>query len=263
MDLPLGLMLNGIEAFLLIFVRMTGLFVVAPIFGRRNIPAYFKIGFSFLLALILVNTVPLPKPEYYNNIYQYVFLAGKEFLVGIVLGYVSYLIFTAIYMAGQIIDMQIGFGMVNVLDPVSNIQVPVTSNFYFILAMLIFLTVNGHHVLIKALFESYNFVPLGGAVFNNALMNDITRLFGNMFLTGFKVSAPIVAATLITDIALGVISRTIPQLNVFVVGMPAKIILGLFIMVITVPSFISLLYVLINGMNTEMFNFIKDLGMKK
>ncbi|MCX7841515.1 MAG: flagellar biosynthetic protein FliR [Clostridia bacterium] len=260
MELPAGMLLNGFDAFILIFVRMTGIFVIAPIFGRRNIPAYFKIGLSLMMALILINTVSIPKLDYFDNIFALAFLVFKEFIVGLTLGYVSYLVFASIYMAGQIIDMQVGFGMVNVLDPVSNIQVPITSNFYFIMSMLVFLAFNGHHALIKALFESYSHIPLGQAVFDNNLMDDIVRAFGNIFLLGFKISAPIVAAILITDVTLGVISRSVPQLNFFVVGMPVKILIGLLVMVLTVPIFISMVDILINGMNNEMLRFMRDMG---
>ena len=263
MVIPLGAALNAVDVFLLVFVRMTGLFVVAPIFSRRNIPTTFKVGFSFLLALILMNTLTVPNLENYTNLLQYVLLIAREFLVGITIGYVAYLVFISIYIAGQIIDMQIGFGMVNVIDPMSNIQVPVTSNFYFILSMLLFLMANGHHLLIRALFESFKLIPLGGAVFSQDLMNDILRAFGNIFVVGFKISAPIVAAILITDVALGVISRTVPQLNVFVVGMPLKILLGVAVMVLTIPLFISITDMLINGMGAEMLNFIKDMGLKR
>jgi len=261
-EIPLGMILNRIDAFILIFVRMTGLFVMAPIFGRRNIPAYLKVGFSFMLALILANTLKAPRIDAYNDIYTYLLLVTREFIVGITIGYVSYLAFTGIYMAGQIIDMQVGFGMVNVLDPVSNIQVPVTSNFYFIITMLVFLAANGHHMLIKALFSSYQFIPLGGAEFGSNLYTDIMASFGNIFIIGIKISAPIIGAILITDIALGVISRSVPQLNVFVVGMPLKIAMGIIIMLITIPMLIALVNILMNGMNNEVFNFIKDMGPK-
>lgn len=260
MEIPIGMMLNGIDVFLLVFVRMSGLFVIAPIFGRRNIPVYFKVGFSLLLAIILVNTVKMPSLNYGNSFYEYIFLVLKEFLVGITIGYVSYLVLTSVYVAGQIIDMQVGFGMVNVIDPVSNIQVPITSNFYFIMSMLVFLWANGHHIIIKALFESYKFIPLGTAVFGTALLQDILRVFGSIFVIGFKLAAPITAAILISDIALGVASKSVPQLNVFVIGMPLKIVLGLLIMIVTMPLFISFVDVLINGMSSEMFNFIKDMG---
>lgn len=260
MELPLGIVLNGIDVFLLIFIRMTGLFVVSPIFGRRNLPAYFKIGFSFMLALILVNVIKLPDVDDYNNIYQFAALAAKEFIVGLTLGYVSYLVFTAIYIAGQIIDMLIGFGMVNVLDPVSNIQIPVTANFYFIISMLVFLSANGHHLLITALFESYEFVPLGSAEFGVDAVNSIIRIFGNTLVIGFRIAAPITAAILLTDIALGILSRTVPQLNVFVVGMPLKILIGASVILVTVPAFILLLRALFEGMSSEMINFMRDIG---
>ena len=262
MEIPLSIVLNGIDAFLLILVRMTGLFVVSPVFGRRNIPAYLKIGFSLMLALMLVNIIRLPAVSEYQNIYQFAFLVFKEFIVGLTIGYISYMMFAAIYLAGQLIDMQIGFGMVNILDPISNIQVPVTSNFYFIISMLVFLAVNGHHVLIKALFDSYSYIPIGAAVFNESLMNDIIRIFGNLFTVGFRIAAPVTAAILIADVALGVISKTIPQLNVFVVGMPLKIILGIVVVMLTIPMFILLLEALFNGMNGELFNFMRDMGAK-
>lgn len=256
-----GVLLNTVEVFLLIFVRMTGLFVVAPIFSRRNIPSYLKIGFSFMLALILVNTIKVQELEF-SNIFEYFLLVLKEFLVGLTLGYVSYLIFTAILLAGQMIDMQVGFGVVNVIDPISNIQVPITSNFYFILCMLIFLILRGHHILIRALFYSYDFVPLGQAVFGNDLLDDIMRMFGNVFLISFRIGAPILAAILISDVALGVISKTVPQLNVFVVGMPLKILLGLIVIVLTVPMFVSLVETLIRGMDSDMYRILKDMGPK-
>ena len=156
MQLPAGLVINGFEVFLLVFVRMTGLFVVAPIFGRRNVPSYFKIGFSFFISLILINTTVLHSVTYSDSIPGYVLLVVKEFLVGLSMGYVAYLSYTAIYIAGELIDMKIGFGVVNVMDPMSNIQVPITSNLYFIASMLILLAMDGHHMLIRALYDSFH-----------------------------------------------------------------------------------------------------------
>lgn len=260
LEIPLGELFGKVDAFLLVFVRMTGLFVVAPIFGRRNIPTYFKVGFSFFMALILINTTELPDLNYYDSIFGFAGLIIKEFVVGITIGFISYLVFTAIYMAGQLIDMQVGFGMVNVIDPMSNIQVPVTANLYFMVCMLIFLAANGHHLLIEALFSSYETIPLGSSVFNTALMNDLIRVFGSLFAIGFKISAPVIAAILIADIALGVIAKAMPQMNVFVVGMPLKIILGVAVILLTMVLFGGIVENLISGMNSEMRNFIRDMG---
>ena len=260
--MPLGVLLNGIDTFILVFVRMTGLFVAAPIFGRRNIPGYLKVGFSFLTALILINVLEVPEKDLQQNLYLFAFLVIKEFLVGLTVGYVAYLIFTAIYIAGQLIDMRIGFGMVNVLDPMSNIQIPITANFYFIMSMLVFLSVNGHHLLIKGLFDSYKFIPIGNVVIGEAAVNDIVRIFGSTFIIGFKIAAPVTAAVMVADVALGVIARTVPQLNVFVVGMPLKIAVGIIVMLLTIPMFLMLLNAIFRSMDSEIIRFMKDLAPK-
>lgn len=260
MQIPLSMLLNNVEFFLLIFVRMTGLFVTAPIFGRQNLPAYFKIGFAFTTALIMANVIKVDTLIATDSFILYALYIIKEFIVGIVIGYVAYAVFTCIYIAGQIIDMQIGFGMVNVFDPISNIQVPVTANLYFILAMIIFLVTNGHHLLIKALFQSFQLVPLGSAVIGPKMIDNVIDLFQQIFSIGFKIAAPIVAAIIITDVVLGIISKTIPQMNVFILGMPLKILIGIIIVMVTIPAFIYIVASVTDNMNIEVFKFIKDMG---
>lgn len=260
MQIPAGLVINGFDIFLLVFVRMTGLFVVAPIFGRRNIPVYFKIGFSFFVSLILVNTTVLQTVQYDENLLGYALLVMKEFLIGLSMGYVAYLTYTAIYIAGEIIDMQIGFGVVNVLDPISNIQVPITSNIYFIVSMLLFLLMDGHHMLIRALFDSFLTLPLGKAVFNAQIPDSVLGIFGTVLSTGVRIAAPIVATVLIVDIALGTISRMVPQMNIFVIGMPLKIIVGLIVITITIPLFISIMQTVFELMDSGVLNYIKELN---
>jgi flagellar biosynthetic protein FliR len=125
--------------------------------------------------------------------------------------------------------------------------------------MLIFLAVNGHHLLIKALFDSFKVIPLGTAVFSKNLMNDTISVFGNTFVLGFKIGAPVIAAILITDVALGVMSKTIPQLNVFVVGMPIKIMLGLIVMLLTVPMLAGIIGMMVSDMKLDLYEFIRDM----
>lgn len=260
MELLPGVLINGAAVFALILVRMTGLFIISPVFGRKNLPVYLKIGFSLMMTLIMINTVQIGNLNYDNSIYQFVFLVLKEFIIGLMIGFVSYIFFSVVYIAGQLIDIQIGFGMVNVLDPTSNIQVPITSNFYFIISMIVFLGIKGHHFLIRAVFESYKYIPIGNAIFSDKLIDDFLRIFCEVFAIGMKIAAPVTAAILITDVALGILSKTIPQLNVFVVGMPLKIMLGIIVIMITLPLFITLLDMLFNGMNGEIINFIKSMG---
>jgi flagellar biosynthetic protein FliR len=259
LQLPAGIVINGFEAFLLVFVRMTGLFVVAPIFGRRNIPSYFKIGFSLFTSLILINTTVLQPAAYGDSIPGYVLLVMKEFLIGLSMGYVAYLSYNAIYIAGEIIDMKIGFGVVNVMDPMSNIQVPITSNLYFIASMLIFLAIDGHHMLIKALYDSFSTLPPGNMAFGAGALGVVTELFSTVLATGFKMAAPIVATVLIADVALGTVSRMVPQMNVFVIGMPLKIIIGLMIVALTIPMFIETMKSIFELMGASVSNYLKEL----
>jgi len=222
-------------------MRMTGFFLINPLFGRQNVPQYIKIGFSFLIAIIMYNTIDISGFSSVGGVYSYVQDIVIEFLTGLILGFISYAIFTAIYVAGQLIDMQIGFGMINILDPVSNIQVPLTSNFYFIMSMVVFLSLNGHHSLIKGLFESYKHIPLGSANLGSEVVSKAVEVSGNVLEIGFQIAAPVTAAIIITEIALGVVSRTIPQFNLFVVGIPLKIAVGLIIIIVTIPIFMELL----------------------
>ncbi len=260
MQIPFDMFLNNIELFLLVFVRMTGLFVTAPIFGRRNMPVYFKVGFAFTAALLMANVIKVDHIIDTENFMVYALYIIKEFLVGLIIGYIAYAVFTSIYIAGQIIDMQIGFGMVNVMDPLSNIQVPITANLYFILAMIIFLVTNGHHMLIKALYQSFTIVPLGSAVIGPGMMDSVIEVFQEMFSVGFKIAAPIVAAVIITDVVLGIISKTIPQMNVFILGMPLKILIGIIIIMLTIPAFIYVVAMLTDNMNIDIFKFIRAMS---
>lgn len=259
MQIPFGMLLNNVELFLLIFVRMTGLFVIAPIFGHKSLPAYFKIGFAFTTAILMSNVIRIDHIVATDNFLLYAFYIIKEFLVGVVIGYIAYAIFTSIYLAGQIIDFQIGFGMVNVFDPMSNIQVPITANLYYILATTILLLTNGHHFLISALYQSFELVPLGSAIIGPKLADNITGIFVQVFSMGFKFAAPIVAAVIVADVVLGIISKTIPQMNVFILGMPLKILVGITIILITIPAFVYVLAYLTDSMKIEIFKFLRDI----
>jgi len=252
-------LISGAAAFALILVRMTGLFIISPVFGRRNIPVYLKIGFSVVMSLILINTIQDDSLSNISNVYQYMLTVLKEFITGLMIGFVSYIFFSVIYFAGQLIDVQTGFAMVNVLDPANNIQLPITSNFYYIISMIVFLGIRGHHMLIKAIFDSYKFVPLGGAVFDDKIVEDFIRIFGEVLATGVKIAAPVTAAVILTDVALGILSKTIPQMNIFIVGMPLKIIMGIVVIMLSLPLFIMLLGDLFSRMNEEIINFINSI----
>ena len=244
---------------LLVFVRMSSIFVVTPVFGRREMPAYLKIGLAFFCSYILVPLLGNVQVEYLNLL-SFAVIVGKEFLVGVIIGFVSFLVFSALYVAGQIIDMQIGFGMVNVLDPTMNSQVPLIGNFIYILTTLFFLAIDGHHVLLSALYKSYNILPINGFAFTEAMVNNITAIFAEIFVIGFKISIPVIAAALLTEVALGILSRTVPQMNVFVVGIPLKIGIGLLTLYIMMPVFIQIMTVTFDRMYGYIYLIIRSMA---
>ena len=253
-------LLASVELFFLVFLRVTGMFVVSPIFGRQNLPVYYKLGFSFFVTLIMTTSAAIVAPVTYGAAAGYAYYALREFVVGAAIGFIPYLMFTVIYFAGQMIDMKIGFSMVNVLDPVNNIQIPITSNFYFIICMLLFISVNAHHMLILAISRSYELIPLGRLNMDGEVAKTIMRLFTDVFAIGFRIAAPIVFTILLADVALGIISKAMPQINVFMVGMPIKILVGIFIMVVTVPAMLMVLGGLFKNIGTETANIMRGLG---
>lgn len=255
----LYLLIDKFTVFLLILVRMSSLFVITPVFGSRNVPSYLKIAFAFFCSVILLTLLKDVTVEY-SNIFNYAGLVIQELAIGIILGYTSYLVFSALYIAGQIIDTQIGFGMVNVLDPMQDTQVPLTGNFIYILSLLLFLLMNGHHVLLTTLFKSYNVLPINSFAMTDVLFNNMMNIFYETFALGFKISIPILAASLLSEIALGILAKTVPQMNVFVVGMPLKIGVGLLTLVAMLPTFIRTMDVTFDKMYSYIYLIIKSMA---
>lgn len=254
MEEIIDMILNHYQLLLLIFVRVSGVFIFSPFFSSQNVPNIMKIGLSYSLALLIAISRPIDI-DIGNHILLIVIL--KELMVGIIIGFISYVYMSAFYVLGQIIDMKIGFGMANVIDPQNKIQVPLMGNFYYILAFLFMLLINGHHIIINALVDSYNYIPLGKLVYDENAMEIIVNGLVRAFEIGFKLSFPVVAIIFLTDIVLGIMAKTIPQMNVFVVGMPLKIFIGLAIIMITIPIFYNSIVEIFNIISNDIYKFIK------
>jgi len=249
---------SGIYTFLLILVRMTSFFVTSPIFSSKTIPSSYKIGLAFFISLVLYPTLDLDLMLTLDG--EFMFLIIQEAILGMSIGFMAQLIFYSIQVAGSFVDLQIGFSLANVIDPQTGAQSPIMGNFKYVFAVLLFFSLNIHHLLIEAIISSYEILPLTGDWLNQ-LSNDqvivfIVSLFSKMFLIAFKMSAPLVVTLLLTDIALGILARTVPQLNVFVVGMPLKIVITFFLLLLLAAVFIDnfrdLFYEMINSMKEFM-----------
>jgi len=230
---------NNIEYFLLILLRVSALIISSPIFGRKTLPNTLKIAFCIVLSYFVMLTHPVAPEIRYNNIVEFALLCVKELLFGLVLGYVTTLFFSIPQTAGYVIDMQLGFGMVNIFDVQNNISVPVSGNFLYVITMLSFLAVNGHQQLIYVVQNTFTSIPAGQVQLNAALGYSALEVFAESFVMAVKVAMPMIAAGIMGEIIMGVIVRTTPQMNVFVVGIPLKIILGLMALILLLPVYVQ------------------------
>ena len=224
--------------FLLILCRITAFFVVAPVFATRSIPAQWKIGLASLIAFTVFaasgRSTIMPMDG------QYVLLVLRETLVGLLLGFVAQLFFTVVQIAGAVIDIQMGLGIANVIDPMTGAQSPIMGNFKFIVAMLLFLTFNGHHYLIDGIMRSYEWIPLDRESFARIVQGGVSDFLvsslDDVFALSLQMAAPVVVSLFLTDVGLGILAKTAPQFNIFVVGLPVKIIVGFLALAIALPG---------------------------
>lgn len=246
--------LSFLPVFLLIFARVLSFFIIMPLFSYRTIPTHFKVGFSLFLALVVYYTV-----DHSNFVLDetYVFLFLKEILVGVLIGLIAYIILSAVQIAGGFIDFQMGFAIANVVDPQTGAQSPIIGQYFYIIALLFLLTVNGHHLIIDGIVHSYQFVSMDTFIpfADESIVSYVITVFNQMFLIAFQISIPIVGCLFLVDVALGIIARTVPQLNVFVVGLPLKI----FVSFVALLFFMSLYVVLVKKLFEFMFETMRGL----
>lgn len=248
---------GDVIAFILILVRMAGLFLTAPFFSSRNINVMIKAAWILLVTFIIFPVIDfepstLPGPGLAMGL-----AVIREVLVGLSIGMGATMLLSGIQMAGQIADTQMGLGLANVIDPMTNTQVSVMGQFYNMVAILVFLAVDGHHMLIKALVDSFSVIPLGHAQFSSALADHMMNMFSQMFFIAFRVGAPVIGALFITNMALGVVARTVPQMNVFIVGMPLSLGVGLLITASAMSFFVYVMQGIIEGMYRDVVLLIQ------
>lgn len=232
------------EFFLLLFLRVSGLIFSSPIFGRTNIPNVVKIGYCACIAMLFFTSAPelaeqMQAFDYGNDIFLYILLCIKELLFGMVLGYVLNLFFQLTFTAGQMIDMQMGFGMVNVFDVQSNLSIPMVGNFLNLLMLMVFFAVRGYDRLIRIIGLSLENIPIGGVTLNPQIGWVALELFVQAFLLAMIIAMPIIASGLLGEACFGIMMRMVPQMNAFSIGIPIKIILGFLVLLAIIPVYVA------------------------
>jgi len=233
----IGILMNA-DYFVLLLLRIGGLVLASPIFGRVNVPNIAKLGLVLSLSYLIFTVFPQTIAIEYSSLFGYLLLCAGELLLGMALAYVTNVFFSlTAFTAGQLIDMQIGFGIVNVFDAQNNTQVPMMGNVLNIMLILMFFIVNGHIRLIEMVYLTIERMPVGTLVISATIGWTALEIFMRAFLLGVMMALPIIASGLTLEIAFGMMMRAVPQIHMFVVGIPMKMLIGIMIFVVTLPFF--------------------------
>lgn len=222
-----------LEFYLLVLIRISSFIMVAPFFNLQAILVRWKFAISLVLSIMIIQVIPAVSLEY-TGIIGFSALILKECAVGLLLGYMCNMCMYIVSFAGQLMDMEMGLSMASMFDPLTNIQVSISGNMYTYLVMLVMMATNMHHYVIRAILETFGFFTVGQAVFNGNPAQMAINFMTNYFVIGFRIVLPIFASMLVINVVLGVLSRAAPQMNMFVVGMQVKVLVGILLLLIVV-----------------------------
>jgi len=234
---PLDLSLAQFHAFVLVFFRIAATLMTAPFFSARTTPSQVTIGLSLLLSAAILPHSSIHAPDLHGP-GQLALAAGMETAVGLMFGLTATFIFGAASLAGALVDSELGLGLANILDPITNDQVSLVGQFKFLFAMLLFLLLDGHHFILSAITASFRDVPLLGLQFTNPLGTYVAdTLFTDLLSSAVRFAAPALAAMFLVTVALAFTARAVPEMNLFLHGFSVRIGLGLAVLAASIPAF--------------------------
>ncbi len=248
--MPFPVPVATFEALTLILIRITALFLSAPLFSSREFPVPVKIGLGLMVSLVvfpLVPAVALP-----TDLGGYTAFAAAELGVGLTLGFAATMVFSAFQLAGQHVAQQMGMAMAEMVDPFTEAEIPVVGQFQFFLAMAVYVSCGFHRTLLATTASSFEVLPLGAFRPTPALIEHMVGSFGDMLLLSFQIAAPVLVALFLSTVALGFVARAVPQINVFLLSFPIQIGLGLGMMIWTLPALMHAALKVCEGLAGEM-----------
>jgi flagellar biosynthetic protein FliR len=249
--------LPQLHLFFLVFLR-TGAFLMAiPMLNAPSVPVIFRMGLVLGASALIVPALPFGPPAVSPDVFTLGAAAAGEVLIGLLAGTAIRLIFEGVQLAGELAGYQMGLAIAEVIDPASEDQVAILAQFTSLLATLVFLVLNGHHWFIRTLVESFQQVPPFGFHAQGAVLERLVRLTAEAFVIGIKAGAPVIVGLLLTTVAFGLIARTVPQMNIFVVSMPINIGLGLLFFGLSLPHLASYVGDLFGGVARNAVGLLK------
>ena len=242
------------------FARIATILCTVPVFGYHSVPIPVKAGLAFFISWVLFPMIEAGDfliPLSGIDFLPFVLIILREVLVGLIIGLATNFLFVGIQMAGELIGMDMGFGIVNILDPTTGENVSIIGQYKYIVSLLLFLMINGHHFLLNALRSSFIAIPLGGANFTQLIMKNIIAMSTDIFKIALQIGAPALVALFLTSFVMGIIARTVPQMNIFIVGFPLKISVGLVMIWVSIPLFAYVFVKLIDNLEISVMRIIQ------
>ena len=223
-----------IGAYLWPLFRVSAMVAAAPVFGTRSVPTKVKVMTAIAITSVLVPILPAPQIDVFNPLS--ILIIAQQILIGLIIGFAVQLVFSAVITGGQIVAMQMGLGFSLMVDPQNGAQSPVLSQFYIVMVMLIYLSIDGHLVLLEVLAESFKTMPISAQGLVAEDFMTVVRWGSNIFAGGLAIALPAISSLLVVNIAFGVMTRSAPQLNIFAIGFPITMMLGFTLVMITLPN---------------------------
>lgn len=236
-------LLRTVNSLIWPFLRVSAFFLAAPIFGARSVSVRVRVALALMIAWALAPLVDAPAISALSAVG--LLISAQQIALGLGMGFIFQLAFSAVVIAGQNIAMTMGLGFASALDPQNGVQVPVVSQLYLIFATLLFLAIDGHLLFVQGLHESFTLLPLG-APWPQDLPWVLSLWAGRMFAAGLLIALPALAGLLLVNIAFGVVTRAAPQLNIFAVGFPVTLLVGFLLIMLSLPTYAPLFSALLS-----------------
>ncbi len=236
-----------VPVFLLAFFRIAAIIMVMPIFGYITVAGRIRLVLAFSLTIFvlpLISEINLAPP----STLAMVLLISREVLIGLIIGFGARLIFEGLNMAGNFVGYQMGLTIATVIDPTSQEEAPIIGQFWFLLSMIYFFAIDGHHFFIQVLTGQFRLIPLTAGQFNPAIGRHLIQGGSQIFVTAVKLAAPVLVLLLVVDTALALVARVMPQINIFIVALPLKIGVGIFAIISSLSIFQLLFGVFYNNL---------------
>jgi len=220
------------------FVRISAMMLAAPVFGARMMPVRIRIVLAFTISVLTIPLLP-PVPTVDPISLASAGVLAQQILIGVSMGLIIQMVFQSLVVAGEAIANGMGLGFARMVDPANGVQVPVISQFFIVMATLLFVILNGHLLLIQLVIKSFEIIPISTSGLSLPGIRAVVEWGSHMFIGGLMVALPAVTALMVVNISMGVITRAAPQLNIFAVGFPLMILLGFIFLSASLPSIFS------------------------